>query len=116
MLSSFAQEYESIVKQAGIKRVLQGGALGAAAAGLSGNEEHAGEAMLGGALLGTGVRGKGTGLRFNWRVPAGIGAVGAGGYLGTKALTNQNNINRDVTNQYTAGILSQPASSPGPWR
>ncbi|MCA8939761.1 MAG: hypothetical protein KDB07_08140 [Planctomycetes bacterium] len=113
MLSSFGDEYLAIVKNAGVKRILQGAALGAVGAGLAGQDDKVPHAMAAGALLGSGFKGKG--VEYDWRRPAWLGGLGAAGYYGTKALTNQDEVNQAVTNQYTAGILARQAPDASPW-
>ena len=112
MWDSFFSEMQKIASVGG---ALTGAALGAVAAGTSGNENHMGKAMLSGALLGSGASRKGGKLRYNPKVPVGLAAAGGAGYVGYNAIPRQVKYDTDVADEYANTMMAQPGIEPGQW-
>lgn len=106
-IHSFRDELEKIALN-GLQRAAIGAATGGAAAELTGNREHAGKAMIAGALAPTIIKKSPKKLLI-------AGALGAPAVIAARSANAQANYEQEVGNQYINNIMNQPASDPGPW-
>lgn len=112
-MSPFAEELLNI-KLAALppfsSRVIGGAALGALGSTLMPSVSLGQGALVGG-LAGSGIREGG----YSWKTPLALGAIGATGYYGKKAIDNQMRRDLAVNDAYNRGIQNAPASNPGRW-
>lgn len=109
---AFADELIKIASTGtALRRAAIGAGVGGLAAGVTGQENHIGKAMLAGALAPT--------VAANPRRALGVAGVGLGMgvplYAGSRAVRTQFDHDQRVGNKYTRSLLSQPASSPNEW-
>ncbi len=108
MFASMRDELGQIVKYANAARnALIGAAVGGTSAVLAGQDQHAGKAMIAGALAPTV-------FRHPKKVLA-AGALGIPAYIGAKAINTEADNHTRVGNHYTHEMLSTPPSDAGPW-
>lgn len=106
--AAMREELAFIVKEANAARnMMLGASAGGAAAVLTGNGDHAGKAMIGGALAPTLIR--------HPKKILTAGAVGLPLYYGLKATNTQADHHQRVGNAYTREMLTAPPSDAGPW-
>jgi len=111
--SSFADELQKI---AAFSHILGGAALGALGAGLTGNQDHIGKAMIGGAVLGSGVKTKGDKfLRYSWKTPAALSVIGGTGIAMSEGVPKQVAYDTTVADRYASAMANQRGITPGPW-